>query len=111
MQLGKVKFGTKFSILLGFLGQALLTGLVAGYITYFGTDIVGVSALAMGYILLVSRIFDGVTDIMMGAVIDKTRSPKGKARPWIIRSVIPFILFTILLFSTPGSISNGGKIA
>ncbi|MBR2995724.1 MAG: MFS transporter [Lachnospiraceae bacterium] len=111
MQLGKVKFGTKFSILLGFLGQALLTGLVAGYITYFGTDIVGVSALAMGNILLVSRIFDGVTDIMMGAVIDKTRSPKGKARPWIIRSVIPFILFTILLFSTPGSISNGGKIA
>ena len=43
-----VKKGTKFSILFGLLGQSLLTGLVAGYITYFGTDIVGVSALAMG---------------------------------------------------------------
>ena len=111
MQLGKVKFGTKLSILLGFLGQALLTGLVAGYITYFGTDIIGISALAMGNILLASRIFDGVTDIMMGAVIDKTKSPAGKARPWIIRSVIPFILFTILLFSTPGALPEGGKIA
>lgn len=111
MQMGKVKKGTKFSILFGFLGQALLTGLVAGYITYFGTDIVGVSALAMGNILLASRIFDGVTDIMMGAVIDKTKSKQGKARPWILRSVIPFVLFTILLFSTPGSIANGGKIA
>ena len=109
--MGKVKRSTKFSILLGFLGQSLLTGLVAGYVTYFGTDIVGVSALAMGNILLASRIFDGVTDIIMGAVIDKTKSRHGKARPWILRAVIPFILFTILLFSTPGSIANGGKIA
>lgn len=94
-----VKKGTKFSILFGLLGQSLLTGLVAGYITYFGTDIVGVSALAMGNILLISRIFDGVTDLMMGAVIDKTKSKKGKARPWILRAMIPFALFTILLFA------------
>ncbi len=111
MDTGKIKGSTKFSIMLGFLGQALLTGLVAGYITYFGTDIVGVSALAMGNILLASRIFDGVTDIMMGALIDKTKSPKGKARPWILRAIIPFVLFTILLFATPDSISNGAKIA
>lgn len=109
--MGTVKKGTKFSILFGLLGQSLLTGLVAGYITYFGTDILGVSALAMGNILLISRIFDGVTDLAMGAVIDKTKSKQGKARPWIIRSIIPFVLFTILLFATPGSFDNGAKIA
>lgn len=109
--MGTVKKGTKFSILFGLLGQSLLTGLVAGYITYFGTDIVGVSALAMGNILLISRIFDGVTDLAMGVVIDKTKSKQGKARPWIIRSIIPFVLFTILLFATPGSFDNGAKIA
>lgn len=110
METGKVKGITKFSIALGFLGQALLTGLVAGYITYFGTDIVGVSALAMGNILLVSRVFDGITDILMGAVIDRTRSKQGKARPWIIRAIVPSVLFTILLFSTPGTISGTAKI-
>ncbi len=110
METGKVKGISKFSIALGFLGQSLLTGLVAGYITYFGTDIVGVSALAMGNILLVSRIFDGVTDILMGVMIDRTKSKRGKARPWIIRSIIPFILFTILLFSTPGTFSGTAKI-
>lgn len=110
MKTGKVKGISKFSIALGFFGQALLTGLVAGYITYFGTDIVGISALAMGNILLVSRIFDGVTDIMMGVVIDRTKSKQGKARPWVIRSIIPFILFTILLYSTPGTISGMTKI-
>lgn len=110
MKTGKVTGISKFSIALGFFGQALLTGLVAGYITYFGTDIVGISALAMGNILLVSRVFDGVTDIMMGAVIDRTKSKQGKARPWVIRSIIPFILFTILLYSTPGAISGTAKI-
>ena len=105
-----VKKGTKFSILFGLLGQSLLTGLVAGYITYFGTDIVGVSALAMGNILLISRIFDGVTDLMMGAVIDKTKSKKGKARPWIFRAMIPFALFTILLFALPVNFGAGAKI-
>lgn len=105
-----VKKGTKFSILFGLLGQSLLTGLVAGYITYFGTDIVGVSALAMGNILLISRIFDGVTDLMMGAVIDKTKSKKGKARPWILRAMIPFALFTILLFALPVNFGAGAKI-
>lgn len=105
-----VKKGTKFSILFGLLGQSLLTGLVAGYITYFGTDIVGVSALAMGNILLISRIFDGVTDLMMGAVIDKTKSKKGKARPWILRAMIPFALFTILLFAPPVNFGAGAKI-
>lgn len=105
-----VKKGTKFSILFGLLGQSLLTGLVAGYITYFGTDIVGVSALAMGNILLISRIFDGVTDLMMDAVIDKTKSKKGKARPWILRAMIPFALFTILLFALPVNFGAGAKI-
>ena len=110
METGKIKGISKFSIALGFVGQALLTGVVAGYVTYFGTDIVGISALAMGNILLVSRIFDGVTDILMGVVIDRTKSKQGKARPWIIRSIIPFILFTILLYSTPGNISGTAKI-
>ena len=105
-----VKKGTKFSILFGLLGQSLLTGLVAGYITYFGTDIVGVSALAMGNIFIISRIFDGVTDLMMGAVIDKTKSKKGKARPWILRAMIPFALFTILLFALPVNFGAGAKI-
>ena len=51
--MGTVKKGTKFSILFGLLGQSLLTGLVACYITSFGTDILGVSEIAMGYILLI----------------------------------------------------------
>lgn len=106
-----VSLPAKFSIGFGVFGEALLTGIVASYITYFGTDIIGVSALAMANILLISRMFDGVTDIGMGILIDKTKSKQGKARPWIARSVIPFALFSVLLFAVPGSFSSGAKMA
>jgi len=105
-----VSLPAKFSIGFGIFGQALLTGLVTGYITYFGTDILLVSSLALGNILLVSRLFDGVTDIGMGFVIDKTKSKAGKARPWIARSIIPFALFSVLLFAVPLDLSEGMKL-
>ena len=107
----RVKKSGKFAIALGVFGQSLLTGIVASYITYFGTDILGVSALAISNILLISKLFDGVTDIAMGVVIDKTKSKNGKARPWILRSIIPFALFSVLLFATPASFGNGAKLA
>ena len=106
----RVKKSGKFSIALGVFGQSLLTGIITSYITYFGTDILGVSALALSNILLISKLFDGVTDIAMGVVIDKTKSKAGKARPWILRSILPFALFSILLFATPTGFSNGAKL-
>lgn len=107
----KVKKSGKLAIALGVFGQSLLTGIVTSYITYFGTDILGVSALALSNILLISKLFDGLTDISMGVVIDKTKSKDGKARPWIKRSILPFALFSILLFATPMRFGNGAKLA
>lgn len=107
----RVKKSGKFAIALGVFGQSLLTGIVTSYITYFGTDILGVSALALSNILLISKLFDGVTDIAMGVAIDKTKSKDGKARPWIKRSILPFALFSVLLFATPVNFSNGAKLA
>lgn len=106
----KVGKGAKFSIGFGVFGQALLTGIVTSYLMYFGTDVLAVSAIAISNILLVSKLFDGVTDIGMGIVIDKTKSKQGKARPWIIRSIVPYALFSILLFAVPESVSNGMKL-
>ena len=101
----------KFSIGFGIFGQALLTGLITSYISYFGTDILLVSSVALGNIMLFSKLFDGVTDIGMGFLIDKTNSKAGKARPWIFRSIIPFALFSVLLFAVPLDMSDGVKLA
>lgn len=106
-----VSLPAKFAIGFGILGQALLTGLVTGYINYFSTDLLLISSVALGNILLISRLFDGVTDIGMGFLIDRTKSKAGKARPWIARSIIPFALFSVLLFAAPLNLSDGMKLA
>lgn len=51
---------------------------------FYYTDYAGVSAAAVGTIMLVSRVFDGISDIIMGMIVDRTRSKYGKARIWIL---------------------------
>ena len=51
------------------------------FLTAFYTDTAGIAAAAIGTMMLVARIFDGATDLVMGAIVDKTKSKYGKARP------------------------------
>ena len=74
------------------------------------TDYAGVSALAVGTIMMVSRIFDGISDIIMGVIVDRTKSKFGKARPWILRMCIPFAVCGVLLFSVPASWGQTAKL-
>ena len=77
---------------------------------FYYTDYIGVSAAAVGTIMLVSRLFDGVSDLIMGVIIDKTRSPFGKARIWILRLVIPYAVGTVLLFAVPVGWTQTAKL-
>lgn len=47
--------------------------------------------------------FDGISDIIMGVIVDRTKSRFGKARPWLLRICIPFAVSGVLLFSVPTS--------
>ncbi|MDF2674462.1 MAG: hypothetical protein K0R09_2730 [Clostridiales bacterium] len=78
-------------------------------ITYYGTEVAGLSAGLIGTVLLVSKIFDGVTDLAVGFIIDRTRTRFGKARPYEL-FIVPLWIFTIMLFSTPNW-GTAGKAA
>lgn len=69
-------------------------------LTYYCTDILGMKATLVGVLLLASKIFDGITDLFAGYMIDHTRTKYGKARPYEIFIVFAWLL-TILLFSAP----------
>ncbi len=71
------------------------------FIVYYYTDVIGVAAGIIGSIMLFSRVFDGVSDIAMGYVIDKTTSRHGKARPWLLWLAVPFAVSAVLLFAVP----------
>ncbi|WP_334019442.1 MFS transporter [Alteromonas sp. S015] len=79
------------------------------YLAVFYTDTFGITAAAAAMLFLVVRLSDGITDIIMGMIADRTQTKMGKFRPWILGST-PFLgLFMILCFTTP-DLSYTGKL-
>jgi len=71
------------------------------YLAIFYTDTLGISAAAAAILLLVVRLLDGATDIVMGMIADRTQSRHGKFRPWVLWSAPVLGLFMILAFTAP----------
>ena len=82
---------------------------IATFLLYYYTNYVGLNSGVVGTIILFSKVFDGLSDLVMGTIIDRTHSKYGKARVWMMRSCVPFALATILLFAVPGNLSMTGK--
>lgn len=91
------------------LASCPLYTIVFTFLTFFYTDVLGMNAGTVGIVILASKIFDGISDLWAGNLIDHTHSSKGSARPWILRAAIPLALSYVLLFTVP-SIGNIGKI-
>lgn len=100
----------RFSYGCGDFGCNIIYAAMSAFLLFYYTDYAGVSALAVGTIMMVSRFFDGISDVIMGVIVDSTRSKYGKARPWLLRMCIPFALSGILLFSVPTSWASAPKL-
>lgn len=96
---------------LGGVGANIINGFITAYVTLYYTDSVGISAAFAGTMMLFCRLFDGISDIAMGVIIDKTRSRFGKARAWILYSSIPLVLSFIAMFCIPAGLSGTLKMA
>lgn len=106
----KIKFWERFSYGCGDLGCNIIYSAMSAFLLFYYTDYVHVSAAVVGTIMLVSRIFDGVTDLIMGVIVDRTKSKFGKCRPWILRMAIPFAVAGVLLFTVPDGLTDTAKI-
>lgn len=71
----------------------------------------GANAAAAASIIAISKNFDGISDLVMGYIIDHTHSKWGKARPWIARLCIPLAVCTVLMFSVPSSFAGKAQLA
>ena len=94
-----------FGYLLGPAGALLLNAVLATYLNVYYTDVLNLTPLWGGAFLtvfpIVSKIIDAVTNILMGQVIDRTRTKEGKARPWLLLSAPLVTITAILLFTVP----------
>lgn len=83
--------------------------MVGTYISYFYTNILGISPFMAGVVFMVARLVDAFTDPLMGIIVDKTNTKIGKYRPWIIAGA-PFLgIMFVLLFTAP-NFSMTGKV-
>jgi GPH family glycoside/pentoside/hexuronide:cation symporter len=80
------------------------------YLPYYYTDVFGLTAGALATMLLVSRIWDGINDPIVGMFADRTESRWGKFRPYILYGCVPFALLGVLTFTTPDLGATGKLI-
>ncbi|ADT67609.1 glycoside-pentoside-hexuronide (GPH):cation symporter [Pseudoalteromonas sp. APC 3356] len=79
------------------------------FLTFFYTDIFGISPAVVGTLFLVVRVIDAVTDPIMGALTDATHTKYGSYRPYLLWLAIPFAVISVITFTTP-AMDDGKKI-
>lgn len=98
---GKLSWPVRLSYAGGDVACNVVFGMVGTLLTLFYTDYVGINPATVGLIMLLSRVFDGASDMIMGIIVEKTNSKWGKSRPWILWMSVPYALSAILLFTVP----------
>ncbi|MDW5288024.1 MFS transporter [Formosa sp. PL04] len=74
---------------------------VSTFLFIFYTDVFGLDPVSVGLLMLVARSSDGISDILMGVIGDRSNSKYGKFRPWILWTAVPLALILSLLFTVP----------
>lgn len=106
---GKMKKTRILGYGIGSLGKDLVNIIISSYLLIFYTNILGISPIAAGIIMMLTKIWDAANDPLMGIIADKTRSRWGKFRPYLLFVPIPLAVGGILTFM-PVSFSMAGKI-
>lgn len=91
---------------LGDYNNNLVVSSINAFLLVYYVSVLGVDSKLAASVLAVSKIFDGISDLIMGRIVDKTHSKWGKARPWIMRMCIPLGISTVLMFSVPAGLTG-----
>ena len=102
---------SKISYALGAVGKDMVYMLSASYVLYYFQDLLGVSAIAMGIILMAARVFDAFNDPIMGVIVAKTKTRWGKFRPWLLIGTVTNAVVLFLMFSAPPAMDAAGLTA
>ncbi len=95
----------------GDVGGNVVYALLAFFVMIYLTDTMGLNPGIIGTLIMVARIFDGVSDIVFGALIDKTNTKMGKARPWMFWAYFGCAATLIAIFAIPPSLGDTAMYA
>lgn len=95
---------------MGDFGGNLIYTAISSFLLVYYVSVVGIPSAAAGSILAISKVFDGISDLIMGRIVDKSNSKRGKALPWLIRMSIPMGICSVLMFTIPAGFGPTAKI-
>lgn len=98
---GKLSFKEKFGYSLGDAAANVAWRPLMAFLPIFYTDTFGLPEAAVGLLLMLTRSFDGITDVLMGTIADRTQTRWGKFRPYLLWTAVPFGVLLALTFTTP----------
>ena len=84
---------------------------ITAFVMIYLTDTAGLNSGIVGTLMMLSKFFDGVTDVFFGSMIDRTRTKMGKARPWMLFPYIGNSILLIAIFAIPESFGDVAKYA
>lgn len=106
----KLSVREKIGYGLGDAGGTVITCLIMNFLTFFYTDVFGLTPALVGTLFLALRVFDAISDPIMGVLADRTQSRWGRFRPWQLWIAVPIGIIGVLTFTVPDA-SMGIKIA
>ena len=106
----KLSVREKIGYGLGDAGGTVITCLIMNFLTFFYTDVFGLTPALVGTLFIVLRIFDAISDPVMGVIADRTQSRWGRFRPWQLWIALPIGIIGVLTFTVPDA-GNNVKIA
>ena len=104
-----IKLKEKIGYGFGDMSSSMFWKLFGSYLMIFYTDVFGLPATVVGTMFLITRVWDSVSDPLMGLIADRTNTRHGKFRPYILWGAIPFGIIGVLTFTTP-DLDLKGKI-
>lgn len=105
----KLSITEKLGFGMGDAACGIVYSSVTMFLTWFYTDIYGLSAAAVGIMFLVTRVLDAITDPLTGIVADRVKTRWGHFRPWLIWFAIPYAVLAVMTFTTP-ALGASGKL-
>lgn len=94
---GKIGYG------IGDSAWCCISCLISSFMLIYLTDVAGLNAAIVGTLMMVARLFDGVSDVIFGRILDKTNTKMGKARPWMFGSIFGAAISLVAVFAIPTS--------
>lgn len=87
---------------MGNFASQLSWTMVSTYLSIFYTDVFGLGTGAVALLMLIAKVWDGINDPMMGAIMERTHTKHGRFRPYIVVGAVFLVIFTVLTFTVPG---------